>query len=57
MDIINNESTTRELPPQNLMYGMCRPLEAESSFCLGLSTRPASEVVPHYFVVMRFLEM
>ena len=46
--------------------GVCRPLEEESSFCLGLSTRPVSEIVPvclnprffssHYFVVMRFLE-
>ena len=46
--------------------GVCRPLDEESSFCLGLSTRPVSEIVPvclnprffssHYFVVMRFLE-
>ena len=26
--------------------GVCRPLEEESSFCLGLSTRPVSEIVP-----------
>ena len=26
--------------------GVCRPLEEESSFCLGLSTCPVSEIVP-----------
>ena len=52
--------------PMSYKRGVCRPLEEESSFCLGLSTRPVSEIVPvclnprffssHYFVVMRFLE-
>ena len=54
--------------PKTYSYkrGVCRPLEEESSFCQGLSTRPVSEIVPvclnprffssHYFVVMRFLE-
>ena len=30
----------------NYKRGVCRPLEEESSFCLGLSTRPVSEIVP-----------
>ena len=54
------------MKPYSYKRGVCRPLEEESSFCLGLSTRPVSEIVPvclnprifssHYFVVMRFLE-
>ena len=31
---------------QGYKRGVCRPLEEESSFCLGLSTRPVSEIVP-----------
>ena len=38
------------------MYGVCRPLEEESSFCLGLSTRPVSEVVPEG-LIPRFLDL
>ena len=36
--------------------GVCRPLEEESSFCLGLSTRPVSEVVPKG-LIPRFLDL
>ena len=39
-----------------VMYGVCRPLEKESSFCLGLSTRPVSEVVPEG-LIPRFLDL
>ena len=34
------------LSKKSYKRGVCRPLEEESSFCLGLSTRPVSEIVP-----------
>ena len=40
----------------SVMYGVCRPLKEESSFCLGLSTRPVSEVVPEG-LIPRFLDL
>ena len=41
------------------MYGVCRPLKEESSFYLGLSTRPVIEVVlvglrPRFLVLISF---
>ena len=35
----------RPLEEVSYKRSVCRPLEEESSFCLGLSTRPDSEIV------------
>ena len=40
----------------HVLYGVCRPLEEEGSFCLGLSTRPVSEVV-FEGLIPRFLDL